>query len=63
MTKRAKATQQSLRDGGAVEDSADLTAWRYRHELRRSSAAQPHANRKRYTRKAKHPARGKCGAP
>jgi hypothetical protein len=31
-----------------------LESWRRRHGLRRSSAAQPHQNRKRYTRQEKH---------
>lgn len=36
------------------EDHIDLKRWRERHELRRSSAASPHRNRKVYTRKKKH---------
>jgi hypothetical protein len=35
----------------ATENKAYIEAMR---EIRRSSAAQPHRNRKRYTRKAKH---------
>ena len=31
-----------------------LSAWRARDELRRSSASQPHRNKKHYTRKHKH---------
>lgn len=38
----------------AEADRPSLAAWRGRHELRRSSAARPHRNRKHYTRKAKH---------
>ncbi|WP_071289567.1 hypothetical protein [Mycolicibacterium llatzerense] len=37
-----------------IGDRPDLTAWRHRHELRRSSAAQQHRSLKRYTRKQKH---------
>ena len=62
MDKAAKAAQRSTRDGDAVADSVGLTAWRYRHELRRSNAALPHANSKRYTRKRKHSARNDCDA-
>ncbi|WP_431970649.1 hypothetical protein [Nocardia sp. bgisy134] len=32
----------------------DLTAWRRRHELRRSNAAQPIPGKQRYRRAAKH---------
>ncbi|MGW0056602.1 hypothetical protein [Nocardia nova] len=32
----------------------DLTAWRRRHELRRSAAAQPVANKRTYRRTVKH---------
>ncbi|WP_162500999.1 hypothetical protein [Nocardia panacis] len=35
-------------------ERADLTAWRRRAELRRSSAAQPLPNKRRYRRGAKH---------
>jgi hypothetical protein len=41
------------------EDTAGLASWRRRDELRRSNAARPHVNRKRYTRKSKHPSRGR----
>ena len=45
-------------DNGArtdpIDDRPDLAAWRQRHELRRSSAAQPHRTVKQYTRKQKH---------
>lgn len=58
MTKPATPALRSARDGDTVADSVDLVAWRHRHELRRSNAARPHANRKRYTRKRKHAARG-----
>lgn len=58
MSKPAAPARQSARDGDTVADSVDLVAWRHRHELRRSNAARPHANRKRYTRKRKHAARG-----
>lgn len=57
-----KPRRQSAHDGGAVAGSADLTAWRYRHELRRSNAARPHLNKKRYTRNRKHPARSESDA-
>lgn len=36
------------------EDRPDLEAWKRRHELRRSSAASPIRNRKKYTRKSKY---------
>ncbi|MFC9897857.1 hypothetical protein ACFVMC_29560 [Nocardia sp. NPDC127579] len=32
----------------------DLTAWRQRHELRRSNAAQPIASKRQYRRTRKH---------
>lgn len=35
-------------------ERADLTAWRARHELRRSNAAQPIANKRTYRRSTKH---------
>ena len=35
-------------------ERADLTAWRARHELRRSNAAQPIANKRAYRRTSKH---------
>ncbi|WP_067892365.1 hypothetical protein [Nocardia vaccinii] len=35
-------------------ERADLTAWRARHELRRSSAAQPIASKRAYRRTTKH---------
>jgi hypothetical protein len=37
-----------------IGDRPDLVAWRHRHELRRSSAAQQHRSVKQYTRKQKH---------
>ncbi|MFE9579670.1 hypothetical protein ACFYO1_25010 [Nocardia sp. NPDC006044] len=37
-----------------VRERADLVAWRRRDALRRSSAAQPVANKKRYRRGSKH---------
>ncbi|MCV7126959.1 hypothetical protein [Mycolicibacterium vanbaalenii] len=58
MTKSAKPAQRSSRDYDTGTDSVGLIAWKYRHELRRSSAAQPHVNKKRYTRKWKHTTRG-----
>ncbi len=35
-------------------ERADLTAWRARHELRRSNAAQPIASKRTYRRTSKH---------
>ncbi|MBF6174236.1 hypothetical protein [Nocardia blacklockiae] len=35
-------------------ERADLTAWRRRHELRRSNAAQPVPSKRRYERTPKH---------
>ncbi|MBU3064144.1 hypothetical protein KO481_21745 [Nocardia sp. NEAU-G5] len=35
-------------------ERAGLTAWRNRHELRRSSAAQPIASKRAYRRGIKH---------
>ncbi|QIS11033.1 hypothetical protein [Nocardia arthritidis] len=35
-------------------ERADLTAWRRRDALRRSSAAQPLPNKRRYRRGSKH---------
>ncbi|MQY21219.1 hypothetical protein [Nocardia macrotermitis] len=35
-------------------ERADLTAWRDRHELRRSNAAQPITNKRIYRRTTKH---------
>lgn len=40
--------------GNHIGDRPDLVAWRHRHELRRSSAAQQHRTVKQYTRKRKH---------
>ncbi|WP_433663549.1 hypothetical protein ACQPW1_16335 [Nocardia sp. CA-128927] len=37
-----------------VRERADLAAWRRRDALRRSSAAQPVANKRRYRRGSKH---------
>ncbi|MEV6562449.1 hypothetical protein AB0M22_42470 [Nocardia sp. NPDC051756] len=37
-----------------VRERADLVAWRRRDALRRSSAAQPVANKRRYRRGSKH---------
>ncbi|MFI6048284.1 hypothetical protein ACIA8C_42190 [Nocardia sp. NPDC051321] len=37
-----------------VRERADLIAWRRRDALRRSSAAQPVANKRRYRRGSKH---------
>ena len=49
---------ETCNSGGArpdpVSDRPDLVAWRHRHELRRSSAAQQHRSVKQYTRKQKH---------
>ncbi|WP_024803834.1 hypothetical protein [Nocardia sp. BMG51109] len=45
------------RDGAAGAQSAeraDLAAWRRRHELRRSNAAQPVPSKRRYRRTPKH---------
>ncbi|MEU7145515.1 hypothetical protein ABZ942_39135 [Nocardia sp. NPDC046473] len=36
------------------QERADLVAWRRRDALRRSSAAQPVANKRRYRRGSKH---------
>ncbi|MFC4128849.1 hypothetical protein [Nocardia rhizosphaerae] len=36
------------------EERPDLAAWRRRHELRQSSAAQPIPSGKTYQRKPKH---------
>ncbi|NKY86219.1 hypothetical protein [Nocardia veterana] len=43
-------------DGGTRQptERPDLTAWRRRHELRRSAAAQPVANKRVYRRTVKH---------
>ncbi|NKY44101.1 hypothetical protein [Nocardia cerradoensis] len=43
-------------DCAAIEPSErpDLVAWRRRHELRRSAAAQPVANKRTYRRTVKH---------
>ncbi|MFF0490811.1 hypothetical protein ACFYTQ_17465 [Nocardia sp. NPDC004068] len=35
-------------------ERADLTAWRRRHELRRSNAAQPVSSKRTYRRGTKH---------
>ncbi|WP_280236192.1 hypothetical protein [Nocardia cyriacigeorgica] len=38
----------------APAERADLTAWRKRHALRSSNAAQPLPNKRRYRRERKH---------
>ncbi|MCM6773253.1 hypothetical protein NDR87_07200 [Nocardia sp. CDC159] len=38
----------------AQPERADLTAWRRRHELRRSAAAQPVPSKRTYRRAVKH---------
>ncbi|MFI9510902.1 hypothetical protein [Nocardia sp. NPDC052566] len=35
-------------------ERADLVAWRRRHAIRQSNAAQPIANKRRYRRGSKH---------
>lgn len=40
--------------GDQIGDRPDVVAWRHRHELRRSNAAQQHRTVKQYTRKRKH---------
>lgn len=45
--------------GARITDRPDLMAWRRRHELRRSGAAQLHRTAKQYTRKQKHPHSGR----
>ena len=56
MAKRHPASRNV--DTGArtdpIGDRPDLVAWRHRHELRRSSAAQQHRTVKQYARKQKH---------
>ncbi|MEV6773101.1 hypothetical protein AB0N05_31155 [Nocardia sp. NPDC051030] len=52
-----KADQQLDRSPAATQAPAerpDLAAWRQRHELRRSNAAQPIPNARRYRRTTKH---------
>jgi len=51
MTTNSQTTAQHGQD---VAGRCDLDRWRTRHELRRSNAAVPHRNRKRYNRKQKH---------
>jgi hypothetical protein len=51
-TSRAHASADSATARPA--ERADLTAWRNRHELRRSSAAQPIASKREYRRGVKH---------
>ncbi|MEV5650036.1 hypothetical protein AB0L57_17470 [Nocardia sp. NPDC052254] len=53
-------TNEKSGDCAAIEERerADLIAWRRRHALRRSSAAQPIANKRVYRRNAKHRDRG-----
>ncbi|NNH72088.1 hypothetical protein HLB23_19875 [Nocardia uniformis] len=38
----------------APDERPDLAAWRQRHELRRSNAAQPIPSARRYRRTGKH---------
>lgn len=40
--------------GGEAPERPDLTAWRTRHALRSSNAAQPLPNKRRYRRERKH---------
>ncbi|WP_187683934.1 hypothetical protein [Nocardia wallacei] len=40
--------------GEKTAERADLAAWRRRHELRRSNAAQPVPSKRRYERTPKH---------
>ncbi|WP_227982944.1 hypothetical protein [Nocardia spumae] len=48
------ANPATRNDGADTAERADLTAWRRRHELRRSSAAQPIVNKRGYRRTVKH---------
>ncbi|MGW4534689.1 hypothetical protein ACWEOI_27450 [Nocardia sp. NPDC004340] len=41
-------------DAAAPAERPDLTAWRHRHELRRSNASQPIPSGRRYRRTTKH---------
>ena len=49
-----RAATQALESTAPPAERADLTAWRQRHELRRSSAARPIASKRTYRRGAKH---------
>ncbi len=47
-------TSEPADECAAIEERADLAAWRRRHELRRSSAAQPITSKRVYRRTVKH---------
>ncbi|MFI6869660.1 hypothetical protein [Nocardia sp. NPDC050406] len=49
---RAPAAPQQA--SSTPDERPDLTAWRQRHELRRSNAAQPIPSARRYRRTGKH---------
>ncbi|RMI29794.1 hypothetical protein EBN03_23595 [Nocardia stercoris] len=51
---RENETRQDRAAGAVPAERADLVAWRRRHELRRSSAAQPVRSGRSYRRTAKH---------
>ncbi|AHH17213.1 hypothetical protein NONO_c24170 [Nocardia nova SH22a] len=48
------ANRSAEPDRAATGERADLVAWRRRHELRRSAAAQPVASKRVYRRTVKH---------
>ncbi|MFC3434264.1 hypothetical protein ACFOS0_08680 [Nocardia seriolae] len=47
-------TEPADRGAPAAAERPDLTAWRQRHEIRRSNAAQPLPKARRYKRTTKH---------
>ncbi|MFE3195351.1 hypothetical protein ACFXHA_40560 [Nocardia sp. NPDC059240] len=49
-----KTTTPADSGAPAPAERPDLAAWRQRHELRRSNAAQPIPNGRRYNRTTKH---------
>jgi hypothetical protein len=49
-----EADRREQRGDAAGPERPDLMAWRRRHALRRSSAAQPVPSGRRYRRAAKH---------
>ncbi|WP_405180473.1 hypothetical protein OG225_04140 [Nocardia sp. NBC_01377] len=51
-----KAETRAVPEPGAAQrdERPDLAAWRRRHALRQSSAAQPVRNERKYRRGAKH---------
>ncbi|WP_280276104.1 hypothetical protein [Nocardia wallacei] len=50
----ADRAAQARDERSAAAERADLAAWRRRHELRRSNAAQPVPSKRRYRRTSKH---------